>query len=82
MGSSARTFGPAVNPSRDIDTSSTTLLIASLLRSTGAVIRRRHRKVGADPATSTPPRKTAGTGVFPIPGIGRSLVMPTGFGGN
>ncbi|GAB2866018.1 hypothetical protein GCM10027176_79720 [Actinoallomurus bryophytorum] len=82
MGSSARTLGPAVNPSRDIDTSSTTLLIARLLRSGGAAIRRRHRKVGAAPAVSTPTTETAGTGVFPAPGIGRSLVMLTGFGGN
>jgi hypothetical protein len=38
---------------------------------------------------STPPSgrldtttETAGTGVFPLSGIGRSLVMLTGFGGN
>ena len=46
MGSATPTFGPAVNPSRDIATSSTTLLIASLLRSIGAAVWRRHEKVG------------------------------------
>ena len=38
MGSASPTFGPAVNPSRDIDASSTTLLIASLLRSIDAAV--------------------------------------------
>jgi hypothetical protein len=36
IGSASRTFGPAVNPSRDIDTSSTTLPIANLLLALGA----------------------------------------------
>jgi hypothetical protein len=36
IGSAFRTFGPAVNPSRDIDTSSTTLPIANLLLALGA----------------------------------------------
>jgi len=46
-------FGPAVNPSRDIATSSTILLIASLLRSIGAAVRRHHENVGADLAVLT-----------------------------
>ena len=41
IGSSSLTFGPAVNPSRDIDTSSTTLLIANLLGALGAAVWRR-----------------------------------------
>ena len=49
--------GPAVNPSRDIATSSTTLLIASLLRFIGAAVRRRHEKVGVDPDVLTSPRE-------------------------
>jgi len=56
MGSALPTFGPAVNPSRDIDTSSTALLIASLLGSIGTAVRRHHEKVGAGPADSTSPR--------------------------
>jgi hypothetical protein len=57
MGSASPAFDPAVNPSRDIATSSTTLLIASLLRSVGAAVRRRHEKVGAGPAVLTSPRQ-------------------------
>src|SRR6266566_706706 len=41
IGSSSRTFGPSVNPSRDIDTSSTTLLIA-VPPHLGTAIGRRH----------------------------------------
>jgi hypothetical protein len=55
MGFASPMSGPAVNPSRDIATSSTTLLTASLLRSTGAAVRCRYEKVGADPAVSTSP---------------------------
>jgi hypothetical protein len=55
MGSALPTSGPAVNPSRDIDTSSTALLIASLLASIGTAVRHLHEKVGAGPADSTSP---------------------------
>jgi hypothetical protein len=43
IGSASRTFGPAVNPSGDIDTSSTTLSVANLqlLYTFGAAVRRR-----------------------------------------
>jgi hypothetical protein len=47
-------FGPAVNPSSDIDTSSTTLLIASLQRGFGAAIRCRHEMVVLAPAPAQP----------------------------
>ena len=60
MGFAFPMSGPAVNPSRDIATSSTTLLTTSLLRSIAAAVRRRHEKVGADPATSTSLPKTYG----------------------
>jgi hypothetical protein len=53
IGSAPRTFGPAVNPSSDIDTSSTTLLIANLLRTLGDAVRHRQEIVGAGPAVST-----------------------------
>jgi hypothetical protein len=57
IGAASRTFGPAVNPSRDIDTSSTTLPIANLLHTIGAAVQRRHEIVGARPAVSTSPLK-------------------------
>jgi hypothetical protein len=45
-----------VNPSSDIDPSSTTLLIANLLGNLGAAVRRRQEMFGARPAVSTSPR--------------------------
>jgi hypothetical protein len=47
-------FGPAVNPSSDSDTSSTTLLIASLQRGFGAAVRCRHEMVVLAPAPAQP----------------------------
>jgi hypothetical protein len=55
IGSASRMFGPAVNPSSDIDTSSTTLLIASLQRGFGAAVRCRHEMVVLAPAPAQPP---------------------------
>ena len=54
IGSASRMFGPAVNPSSDIDTSSTTLLIASLQRGFGAAVRCRHEMVVLAPAPAQP----------------------------
>jgi hypothetical protein len=53
IGSASRTVGLAVNPSSDIDTSSTILLIASFLGTVGTAVRRHHEIVGAGPAVST-----------------------------